>query len=490
MRLSARLIVLILCSILVQGGQAIDIGFSASNGGKSVSMWNTYIVDDSVSVSERDSVNPNDLEMTGSRVVSGSGDANIHQELAGSGGGADWTADHTVSIENAASLQDLSSTSLKPVSCEVSRSTNVWNCDIAENELYGHQGGDHAVTSSYVSGGDLSCIQNLLVGHSVEVSQIVSMNAYTGSKVGEVYGEAWDVDGNYAWIYAGMANGVLETNMNVKAATGNTATATQSTEIGAEIGATGSNARDADRNYAGTYARMENGVLETNMNAKANTGNSATATQSTEIEAKRGDTSSRAQDADGNYAGTSAEMENGVLETNVNAKANTGNSATATQSTEIEAEYGATCSRAQDADRNYANTYADIMGSGTLTTMQNARVGNGVVEAAQYSKIQGHLANSFCEAGDIDGYEVYVDNWVEGNSYLEFTGEAVANSNQFRASQTSHAEGLDIWPWASAESPTKDTGTIGEYVHYNGNRDVESVAWANSNDVFADIQVV
>ena len=288
---------MLIYSLLIQGTYAIDVSFSASNGGESVGICNSYLVDDSVSVSERASASFNGVVMTDSREVSGNGDANMRQDLFGSGGGADWNADHIIWTVNAAGLRDKNSASLKPVSCKVSRSTDVWNSDIAAAALYGHQGGDHAVVSSYVSGGDLSDTQNLEIGHSVEVSQRVSMNVYSGDKYGRAYSESWDDDGNYAGTNVDMFEGELATNQRAKAADGSSAVASQSSEMVAKEGSAWSYAEDADGNWVDAHVWVTDvwgaiGELSTEQTVEA--GDSAKAYQETYTNADIGAIGGRA----------------------------------------------------------------------------------------------------------------------------------------------------------------------------------------------------
>ena len=303
-----KLLLSVLCVILIQGAQAIDIGFSASNGGESVAMSNTYLVDDSVSVSESASATFDGLGITDSRDVFGSGDAYLYQELQGTDGGNDWTADHTLWTVNTAILRDTSSASLKPASCQVSRSSDVRNSDTAATELYGHQGRDHAGEFSYVSGGDLSDTQNLAIGNSVEVSHIVDLDV-DGQNMnvgGQGYSKAWNDDGSFAEVYSNViCNGVLNAYQTSKA-DGN-AKASASVNIEGEgyseqvngqtviypVGYTYSIAKDTDNNIASTSARVWEGTLTSELSAEA--GNSASASQVTDVDAVLGRASGYAE---------------------------------------------------------------------------------------------------------------------------------------------------------------------------------------------------
>ena len=103
---------------MAQNVHTIDIHFSASDGGgNSVSIWDSYQVDDSVEVSEKASASFNDLGMTDSRSMTGHGDVDAVQRYSGSSG---YSGQSHFETEDA-SIQMTSSANLNPNSFQASQ---------------------------------------------------------------------------------------------------------------------------------------------------------------------------------------------------------------------------------------------------------------------------------------------------------------------------------------------------------------------------------
>ncbi|NAT11358.1 hypothetical protein C4E22_07480, partial [ANME-1 cluster archaeon AG-394-G06] len=162
-----------------------------------------------------------------------------------------------------------------------------------------------------------------------------------------------------------------------------------------------------------------------------------------------------AEDADGNWALTYVDMENGELSTKQDAEAD--GSATTGQESNVDAKYGYVESVAWAVGNdNWAGTSVE-MENGTLSTKQKAEADGGAA-AVQDSYIEGDFAWAICEAENADG-RVYVDNFVDGNAVLDFEGEALAIDDRVFAAQLSYAEGDFINPWTIAENQYGDTFT-------------------------------
>ena len=511
-----QLIMVVICILIFQGATAINIHFSASSGGQTVGIVDSYDIDDSVGVSGKASASfGGGVSIDESNSLWGSGSAIIKQAFYGCGGGADYVICRALSTLEASKIAGSGSSSLTPTAGKVSSTLSTTGSLETASELWGVQGGDIAGVGSGAFLADISTSQSVATGGSVAASQKMSADGL----MAWAYAGAVDADWNYAGTYAGMEDGTLATVQGAKA--GKSATAGQTTKIEAKYGWASSYAWDADWNVAGTYAEMEDGNLATVQGAQA--GNSATAGQITEIEAEWGYAGSWASDADWNYAETYAGMEDGNLATVQGAQA--GDSAAAGQMTEIEAEYGWAGSEAWDNDRKYAGTYAEIE-DGTLFTLQGAEADDGaragqwtwaeggggwagsraldadgnyvviyagvmdgsldtlqVVEAAnsaegfQDTVIEGKFAYAFCEAyNPNEVYYAYVDNWIDGNAYLEFEGEAAVDGDEARAHQRSYAEGDDIWPWMNSTNLNFDG------FRNSGSCNVESRAWTAANE--------
>jgi len=150
------LLLFLACLLLFQVGHTIDISFTAGRSGTSVGIKDSYQVDDSFEVIEKGSACFGaDVTMTDARSVSGSGDAYMHQQLYGRGGGADYTDDSILRVINAARLRDKSNSILRSTLSHVSRNTTSESSDI-ETILKGVQKGDHANVRSYAETGDLN----------------------------------------------------------------------------------------------------------------------------------------------------------------------------------------------------------------------------------------------------------------------------------------------------------------------------------------------
>ncbi len=87
---------MVACLILVPGAYSIEVGFSAENGGESVSLKTSYAVDTDVSVSEESTASFDQLAIRNTRSVSGTGDINANQAYSGSGG---YTGSATLSSQ-------------------------------------------------------------------------------------------------------------------------------------------------------------------------------------------------------------------------------------------------------------------------------------------------------------------------------------------------------------------------------------------------------
>ena len=461
-----QLIMVVICILIFQGATAINIHFSASSGGQTVGIVDSYDIDDSVGVSGKASASfGGGVSIDESNSLWGSGSAIIKQAFYGCGGGADYVICRALSTLEASKIAGSGSSSLTPTAGKVSSTLSTTGSLETASELWGVQGGDIAGVGSGAFLADISTSQSVATGGSVAASQKMSADGL----MAWAYAGAVDADWNYAGTYAGMEDGTLATVQGAKA--GKSATAGQTTKIEAKYGWASSYAWDADWNYAGTYAEMEDGTLATVQGAQA--GDSAAAGQMTEIEAEYGWAGSEAWDNDRKYAGTYAEIEDGTLFTLQGAEADDG--ARAGQWTWAEGGGGWAGSRALDADGNYVVIYAGVM-DGSLDTLQVVEAANSA-EGFQDTVIEGKFAYAFCEAyNPNEVYYAYVDNWIDGNAYLEFEGEAAVDGDEARAHQRSYAEGDDIWPWMNSTNLNFDG------FRNSGSCNVESRAWTAANE--------
>ncbi|UEC43533.1 MAG: hypothetical protein METHAR1v1_1480002, partial [Methanothrix sp.] len=287
---SCLLMAAVICILILQGATAINIHFSASSGGQTVGVVDSYDIDDSVGVRGKASASfGGGVSIDESNSLWGSGSAIINQAFYGSGGGADYVIYRALSTLDASKIAASGSSSLTPTAGKVSSTLSTTGSLETASELWGVQGGDIAGVGSGAFLADISTSQSVATGGSVAASQKMSADGL----MAWAYAEAVDANWNYAGTYAGMVDGNLATVQGAQA--GNSATAGQTTEMEAEWGYAGSGASDADGNYAGTYAWMEDGNLATVQRAQA--GNSATAGQTTEMEAEWGYAGSGASDA-------------------------------------------------------------------------------------------------------------------------------------------------------------------------------------------------
>ena len=87
--------------LALQGAYAIDMHFSASDGGgRTVSIWDSYDVDDSVEVYGESSACFDDLSMDDSRWIDGPGNVDVIQRYFGSGGYVGMNYSHAPNISD------------------------------------------------------------------------------------------------------------------------------------------------------------------------------------------------------------------------------------------------------------------------------------------------------------------------------------------------------------------------------------------------------
>jgi len=232
-----------LCLLVLQEAHAIDISFSASNNGGSVSIWDVYDVDDSVAVSETSSASFSDgVSMANSRHISGPGEVEVIQRYSGSDGVAAESslyAKKTTSLEIPL-IEMTSSSNLKPDELQASQKVSVSKSIVkkpdgsinAEFKLEGDIKGDYAEQYSRIDAGtSLTSEQNLNLGEGAHSSQKTSFK----SRMGECSAVATDPDGNFAEaavtaLAGGLGkedNMILTTDMTASA--GDSASASQKT---------------------------------------------------------------------------------------------------------------------------------------------------------------------------------------------------------------------------------------------------------------------
>jgi len=198
-------IILLICILILPGAYAIDVSFSASNGGRSVGFWETYDTDDSIGVKADTSTKFKEgLSMTESQTVSGQGDAHVYQEMFGTGGGNDYMIINELLTNNAAGLNDRSNAKLEPASSQVTRRSTLTNCNYAATDLYGIQdNGNQARAHTEIVRGSAHLTQAVSTNEGVHVNQRSTCNAYEGYSVSELWWGGLFVNhrGAHNWVW-------------------------------------------------------------------------------------------------------------------------------------------------------------------------------------------------------------------------------------------------------------------------------------------------
>ena len=189
-------ILLVVCS--AQGGQAIDVSFSAENGGEEVGVSSSYDVDSDISVSESSSASfGNTPRIENSRQISGTGDANATQSCTGN----TYTSRSTYDASDA-STSFSGSAILLPQSLSASQVAGASGGN-ADSSLSITQGGATASISGGMTGGAMSASQSIWTG-SAHASQGLSAvgeevrfsgTAESGDRQGYLGAETKNYDG-------------------------------------------------------------------------------------------------------------------------------------------------------------------------------------------------------------------------------------------------------------------------------------------------------
>lgn len=242
----------VICILILEGASAINIHFSASSGGQTVGVVDSYNIDDSVGASGKASASFEDgLSIDESNSLWGSGSANINQEFYGSGGGADYTLYRALNTLEASKIAGSGSSSLTPAAGEASSYLSTTGSLETTSELWGAQGGDIAGVGSRALLAEISTSQSVATGGSVAASQKVDAHGVHAV----AYGEGMDSEESYVLIYATVSDGTLDASQGVKA--GNSAAGRQSTVIEGRFAYAYCEAYNPNEDY---YAYVDNWI--------------------------------------------------------------------------------------------------------------------------------------------------------------------------------------------------------------------------------------
>jgi hypothetical protein len=179
---SFRLVVSITCLLIFQGAYAIDMHFSASDGGGSVSIWDHYDVDDSVEVSGTTLASfGEDLAMDDSRKISGPGDVYAVQGYAGSGG---YSGASYIYAQDASHTLALGSSHLTPGSLGVSQGVSIDGAAESAVVSTANRDGRGAMQHALVWDGSLKSTQTIGVDGGIATSQDTQMVGYLPTAFG------------------------------------------------------------------------------------------------------------------------------------------------------------------------------------------------------------------------------------------------------------------------------------------------------------------
>jgi len=345
--------------------------------------------------------------MTDTRSVSGSGDAHMHQQLYGRGGGADYTDDSILRVINAARLRDKSNSILRSTLSHVSRNTTSEDSDITETILKSVQKGDHANVRSYAETGDLYSDQFLTTGQGVQASQVVFIDA----QLGNASAEAGNVNGNLVSVWSEMETGTLNAEQDTNAR-GDT-DASQESNMSAERGSSNALAESSSGARANVTTGMIYGTLRSIQDSVGRAGLSFVFDDS-EAVADGATTSASAESAEGDEAGINVDvkMDKGNFSTSSTATGDDDMAFVAHDSAATKATRGDAKSYAKSADGDLAGTRvsADMTG-GNFVMVMDAEAGSAFV--SHYT----HATNATC--GDSSSYAKRSDNNRTGTNVAQ-----------------------------------------------------------------------
>ena len=164
--------------LALQGAYAIDMHFSASDGGgRTVSIWDSYDVDDSVEVYGESSACFDDLSMDDSRWIDGPGNVDVIQRYFGSGG---YVGMNYIYVEDALRTQThvAGSAHLTPDTLSADQDVSVDGALVSAVVSTGDLDGMNAMQHANVLFGSLDSRQTIEIDGNIETTQDSQLVGY------------------------------------------------------------------------------------------------------------------------------------------------------------------------------------------------------------------------------------------------------------------------------------------------------------------------
>jgi hypothetical protein len=336
----------VICILILQGASAVDMHFSASSGGESVSIWDHYDVDNSVEVSGQSSAGfSGGLSIDDSRRISGPGDVYVVQGYSGSDG---YFGMNYIYAEDATHTLALGSAHLTPEALGAVQDVSISGAAESAVVSTGSLGGRGAMQHASVMDGSLDSRQTIDIDGAIVTSQDTQIAGFLPT----AFGTAGYMDFNQGpgtlkirGEGAGVAvssidilDGISEIDCNLAAGTGNSAWAygdirSATSDAGAVGAGAGAGKVNLDADFSGGIQGLyidgygeaagvgigalgvENKISGT---LTARTGDGGTSASGTDIEASNNEASNKrggvaAAAAAGNL-GIGVDLQNGFIE--------------------------------------------------------------------------------------------------------------------------------------------------------------------------------
>lgn len=470
-------VVFILSMVLVPGSLAIEVGFSASDGGETVEVYDNYEVDNSVSINERATADFGQVHIGDGRTVSGSGSARMDQTYRGSGG---YIGYNSLSTSGASRIGVESSACILPKMLGVVQSISFSDTDWAQLSLGAVRQIEQVRETGVLGSGSMSSRQSLEVKSGMASYQ----KTFAEGDMALFGSTAVDALGNRADTYAQVDHGTLATEQNAKERSSGVpdlAIANQLSSIAGSSMQAGSSAKTFDGQLAELNLGITGGILNTYQEARADT-DARVSEHSLATDADGISYTTSVQNADGDRVSDhfNAKLSKGTFSSQQSAVSQADEAAISHYFEAGQVLEGDSGAEAVDSDGNKANTDSKTAQSkGIFINDINAEAdGSAIISHdSQATKVTSGVATSYAEDDDSDKADTSATITSSEGDFLNFM-DAKADGNSAALTHDSQASKILT---GEAKSNAEDS---------DGNKAGASAAVASSGGNFVNIMDV